>query len=123
MTEESPIRRRSLQFGLRRLLLWTVVIALAFGALSTLGPDTIGWIVFSWWLCALLVLRWVVGSRPTLISSIVIGGLLGGVPVPLPEQKVIWGVIGGLIGVALCVYVEVSCQFVNWVTGLGLPDE
>jgi hypothetical protein len=61
MRDQRPERRR-FQFGLRKLLLWTVVVAVLLGSLRALGLDTVGLVIAACWVAITAAIRGAFGS-------------------------------------------------------------
>ena len=122
--------RRRLQFSLRKLLLWMVMVALGFSILSTLEPDALGWVVLPAWLIAVLILRWFFGTEQAAGLSILMGMLpfqwfLCSICVPDNwrwKDSLVACLLGGLIGFVLFLLVEAACRVVNWIDRSGQSD-
>ena len=114
--------RRRFQFGLRKLLLWTVVLALYLGVARMLGMPPIALAVLTLWIAVVAGLRAAFGPVVAAIVSPAIGAVLGGwfeytgpaldPPGPSPLGPGI--ALGGLFGCVLFAAVELSCRAVNW---------
>ena len=128
--------RRRLQFGIRRLLLWTAVAAVAFGVLSTLRLHVVAWAMLIGWFAVVSSLRWVLGTKlatrvVTVAGMLLYGGLLCTIAVthslkPLPLALVALAMLGcfagGMMGFLSCVLVEAACRVVNRLDRIGQSD-
>ena len=125
MNEVVRPKRRRFQFGLRRLLLWTAVVALGFGTLSTLYPSTRAWVVLPGWCAVVLILRWGFGSTLAASVSTIVGMVLG-LLLPEPQEPldfVVYAIDCGFFGLVLFVLAEVTCQIVDWIDRIRQSDE
>lgn len=124
------------QFSLKRLLLWTVVVALGCGMLSTVQAESLDWLVLSPWLVTVFVVRWAFGGKWAAIVSVMIGVLLcglvgcigsaqaiGGSIVTIGYYTVRGGLNGSPIGFVLFLLVEAACRTVNWFDSIGQSGE
>ena len=75
MNVPRPERRR-FQFSLRKLLLWTAVVAILLGTLKTLGLNTVGLVIAASWVAVTAVVRAAFGSNWAHGVSAVGGGVL-----------------------------------------------
>ena len=118
MNDERPERRR-FQFGLRKLLLWTVVVAVLLGTLKMLGLETAGLVIAASWAAITAVVRGAFGSTLAHIVSAVGGGVLALV-------LLFTGVIGAtsiVVFIVLAagvsfVFVEAAWLGVDWLDSL-----
>lgn len=132
MTETGKPERR-FQFSLRRVLLWMLVVALAFSMLSPLGFDGGVWLIPFGWFVMVLGLRWSFGSRVAATASVIAAMLL--VPwyccavwsasdrtldfAALADIAVVAGFFGGFLGLVPFVIVEAACRTIDWVDRIG----
>jgi len=97
------------QFGSRRLLLWTAVVALYLGFLTEFVGDVLPCVVLTCWLVGIGVVRR--GNRlVAALCSAAVGILLWPSVPPLPLDR-LEGVAVGLLFFAC---VEGICRAVNW---------
>lgn len=127
MTEQVPQHRRWSQFSLRRMLLWTTVVALGFSGLFALVPNTLGRVLLAGWFVTVFILRRAFGSGWAASLSILVGML------PFAQllcsiwmtddwslkHSLVEGWLGGLIGFALFLLVEAACRTVDWIDGMS----
>ena len=73
---DQRLERRRFQFGLRKLLLWMVVVALLLGILKTLGLTTAGLVIAAFWVAITAVVRATLGSVWAHVISAVGGSVL-----------------------------------------------
>ena len=131
MNETAKLERRRLQFGIRRLLLWTTVVALACGMLSSLGPeDVLDWTVLPTWFVTVFIVRWAFGSKWAAVVSIMAGMFLclGWAiyrPKPLGMVGLATGsvLLGTLLGCVPFLMVEAACRTVDWIDRIRQSDE
>jgi hypothetical protein len=132
MGDHPPTRRR-FQFGLRKLMLWTVVVAVFLGIFEMFGFGWIGCVLAACWLAVVGLLRGTAGGRAACLVSIVIGTVLIGwcsylvyvTASPRPPFNpvivlfaAIWGSAYGLFVFVLTTAV---CSAVNWADNLMRP--
>ena len=122
MNDEGPTRRR-FQFSLRKLLLWTTVVALYLGSMKTLEFNS-GLVAFiTFWVAVVGGVRWSLGVKAAAIASFVIGTLLGldfslaapalgGAPPSFFALLTIS--IGWVFGGFILGLVELTMRAVNW---------
>jgi len=129
MNEMGEPRRRRFQFRLRRLLLWTAVVALGCGILSSLEPDALDWVVLPAWFVTVFIVRWGFGGKWAATISIVLGMLLclgwsiyGSIPTSTVGLAIGCGFVGGSIGLVPFLLVEATCRIVNWIDKIGQSD-
>ena len=129
MTSPRPERRtRRFQFGLRRLLLWTAVVAVLLGVAASLGDGA--WLLAC---CVLVVcvLRVAFGSKVAGILSVAAALILyvsfsllaymatsNPNPVLAGVVVIMRGAIGGLVGLAMFGIAEGAVRGVNWADKL-----
>jgi hypothetical protein len=114
--------KRSFQFSLRKLLLWTAVVALLLGVATSLGEGV--WLL-ACWVLVVCAIRCAFGPNVAVILSVGGGAILGGAlgyalphtdPGPDPVERAMQGVIvGGFFGLATFGIVEGAFRAVNWV--------
>ena len=132
MTAPRPKPHR-LQFGLRKLLLWTAVVALYLGIPSMLGVDLqerrnlMSFVSLGLWAIVVGLVRTVFNDRAAAAFSAVMGVILCAVALYLTARwsrvnpfdfpgHVIWGLVwGGLIGLNVFAFVELAFRGVDWV--------
>jgi len=136
MSETVDPEQHRLQFGLRKVLLWTAAVAFGLGLLSTLKPDALGWVVYPGWIATVLILRWNFGSKVAALASVAFGMLLFAVVCglewaandmrPHPAEVVVIAVVcsllGGMIGFVLLLLIETACRIINRLDRIGQSD-
>lgn len=137
MNEVVRPKRRRFQFRLKRLMLWTTVVALGLGVLSPLELDPIGWIFLSGWFVAISIVRWAFGSRWAASVAVVMGvcayawhscslvarNVTGVVPVDYYfDAAMAVALPGSLVGFVSFLVVEFAWQAVNWIDRIGQSD-
>ena len=120
--------KQRFQFGLKKLLLWTAIVALGLGLLSFTEPPIAGWILVPGWFAAVLGVRWALGRDWAVTTSIVIGVLFYacGDYQHSPGLGVVTrsGVVGALMGIAAYALVLMTSRVVNRIDGvLETPTE
>jgi len=131
--------RQRFQFGLRKLLLWTVAVALGCGLLSSLQLDAIDWLLLLAWFFVVLAVRWASGHGWAATASVVLGMLLLLVrvllyygwalsrtrPSGLTEHIDVVTVllVGALMGFVAFLLTEATYRTLNWVDRIAEPDE
>ena len=137
MSDIDQPRRRRFQFGLRRGLAWTAVVALGLGVLSSLEPNAVIWIVYPSWFAIVLILRWRFGGRVAAGISVIAGMLLfallcGSIwaatsrrlePVEVVMIAVVGAFLGGFVGFVLFLLAEAARRAVNRIDRIGQADE
>ncbi len=123
--------RQRFQFSLRKLLLWTVVVALT---LSILSPLELGGLFPFGWFVTVLMLRWGLGSRVAAWVSIMAGMLLFAWASCLVsasvspsrygygEAALVGGSMGVMVGLVLFLLVDGTCRVVDWIDRIGQSD-
>jgi len=118
--------RRRFQFGLRKLLLWTAVVALLLGVAATFGEEA--WISAGW-IIVVGIVRVAFGPKVGGVLSVAAGMILvaaflclvfvASEPGPRIGEAVAVGVIfGGLFGLAMFSITEYLYLAVNWADNL-----
>ena len=137
MTNRASPQLRQYQFSLRKLLLWTFVLALALGALAATDPEPGAWVMLSGWFATVLVVRLVFGSRWAAAVSIVPAMLLitsfsclvwathGRQPDlrALPLALAAGCYVGALIGLVPFLLIEGTCRLIDWIDGRRHSNE
>lgn len=122
---------RHFQFSLRKVLLWTLFVALTFSILSPLGFDDVGWLFVFGWFVAVLVLRWSFGSTVAVAVSMAAGMLLfawgayfvsANVRPSYGGATLVGGSMGGIIGLILFLFVEGTRRTIDWLDRIGQTD-
>ena len=109
----------SFQFGLRKLLLWTVVVALYCGLVVAVESENLEWLVLSCWPALILGLRFAFGPWVAChVSAIGAGGVLAlrvfFPALPASAFEVQHAFIQGCgIGYVVWIVVELVCLLVN----------
>jgi hypothetical protein len=121
MNDARPQPRR-FQFSLRKLLLWTAVVAVLLGTLKTLGLETVGLVIAAAWVAITAGVRGVFGSLWSHVVSVVGGAILG---ISLlftgligATSIVLFIILGGGVSFA---FVELAWRGVDWLDGLFEP--
>lgn len=137
MNEAAKPERRRFQFRLRRLLLWTAVVALGLGVLSPLELDVSGWIFLSGWFFAISLVRWTFGRKWAASVAVVMGvsayawhscslvarNVNGVVPVDYYfDAAIAVALPGSLVGFVSFLVVEFAWQAVNRLDRIGQSD-
>jgi hypothetical protein len=124
-TPNAKPRHRRCQFGLRKLLLWTAVVAVLLGIATT--TFTIGdSLLLTCWIVLVGAIRLALGTKAARMLSVVAGMMLGGfvgyfaseatLPGLDPVEATVTGLTTGFFcGLATFVGVEVLVRVVNWV--------
>ncbi len=109
----------SFQFGLRKLLLWTVVVALYCGLVVTVESSNLEWLVLSCFPVLILCLRFAFGPWIACHVSAIGAGIAIAVRVFFPALptnafEVQYAFAQGCgIGYVVWLVVELACAFVN----------
>jgi hypothetical protein len=109
--------RPRFQFGLRKLLLWTAVLALLLGVAQMLGE------LGAFLACGIIivfVIRTTAGSIVALAfaEGLGIGAMIGHSFPITPIQMIIGCVLGSVVGLIVFCIAEVSCRAVDWADNL-----
>ena len=110
--------KRSFQFGLRKLLLWTAVVALLLGLATSLGDW--GWFL-ACWLLFIGVLRAAFGPKVAGILSVAVPVIVACAVAMTRHPGPSFGdllvdafLVGAFVGLAMFVIVEGAIGLVNW---------
>ena len=125
MTTPQPKSRKN-QFGLRKLLLWTAVVALYSGMFRMLAPILDGWVFLLSGIIILAIIRMATNAITTAVISVMAAGVL--LFVGLFGEMGLYAVMpinllmafGGACywGVLLFAVVELPLRAVNWLDDL-----
>jgi hypothetical protein len=123
VNDQRPKRPR-FQFGLRKLLLWTAVVATLLGVATTLGIEVSS--VFLSWIILVWAIRRGFGAKVAAVLSVAAWAALGLVlssvhvhPGPGPGMLAVEGaMIGGFVGLAMFGIAEGLVRAVNWADNL-----
>jgi hypothetical protein len=119
--------RGRLQFGLRKMLLWTLVIALYLAVVRWERWDLALFAVVTSWLIVVAIVRAAFGPTVAAALSALAGAIPGGwlgyvaataVRPSRPGVVLFGGVLFCIIGCILFAVVEIAIRAVNWVDGL-----
>jgi len=135
MTKPDTPQRQPLQFTLRKLLLWTFVVALGLGVLAAGQPLPLVWLVLPGWFATVFILRWAFGNKWAGSVSAAAGMLLLGwnyseaLPALMPQRysylgAAIYGAtLGGLLGLSPLLIIEETCRLIDWLDRIGQSHE
>jgi hypothetical protein len=127
MNDQRPERRR-FQFGLRKLLLWTGVVAVLLG-LATTTFTTAEAVVLLGWMILVAAVRWAFGPKAAGALSVAAALILhvsfswlvymAARPFPDPVEAgvgalIVGGTVGGLFGLVMFGIAEGAVRAVNW---------
>jgi hypothetical protein len=120
----SGTAKRRLQFSLRRLMLWTAIIALYLGIVGAIQVGPLVSTVLVVYVVFVVVIRMAFGQKLACVSSVVIAGLLfllffvasfGRFAAwPLSCVALCVSACGAVYGFLLFAMVELTFRFVEW---------
>ena len=116
-------QRRRFQFGLRKLLLWTVALSVYLGILRMLQCHPVLVVVLTCWVGAVAVVRVAIGWKWAAVVSAVGGAILLGIPAyqargddsDLVGNLLLAAIVGGL---AVLAVVHVIACTIDWADNL-----
>jgi len=132
MTNRAPPHLHQYQFTLRKLLLWTFVLALA-----ATNPTPAAWVMLPGWFAIILVVRSVFGTKWAAAVSIVPAMLLltsfscliwathKRQPdlSALPLAIAVGCYVGALVGLVPFLLIEGTCRLIDWLDGTRQSHE
>jgi len=124
-------KKRSRQFGVRKLLLWTAVVAFLLGVFKWAGGGPVDWI-FCGWIVTVGAVRVAAGARASVVLSVAIGGTCGILLQYVPHfvlvpilRSATWPhivaayvfvfVVGCFFGLIVFITVDSVCDGIDWV--------
>ena len=121
MIDQSDKRGR-LQFGLRKLMLWTAVVAALLGILQIVGLNALGQAIAALWVAVVAFAHAAFGSIPALVFS-QIGGMSLALclwfVLPIDDATVILLIVlGGAGGLIPFAFVEIARRVVDCIDHL-----
>jgi len=112
-------RERRFQFSLRKMLLWTAVVAIGFALISDMGADPLGHIIFGSWAVVVGVIRIGIGHRWSASMSFVIALCVSFAycridDAPLTHFLLTFPVMAA-VAFGVFMFVETAYQAVDWL--------
>lgn len=124
MPDQPPTGRR-FQFGLRKLLLWTAVVAMFLGLLGMIEVALSTLLILTSWATIVGVARAIFNTEVAGLMSVAIGVVLGVWLTFLVSpfsvgvfSYAVYAMMFGLFGLFVCVFVEVAFRAVDWLDNL-----